>query len=85
MSSHSPAAWQRAREQALERSKGRCAWCFQTDGLVVHHVDGKGLDGARAFDQTNLLVLCKRHHTQAHGTQLSVARGDRQHWPPTPD
>jgi hypothetical protein len=79
------AEWQRARARALERGKGRCAWCFATEVLVVHHVDGRGPDGARAFDQRNLIVLCRRCHASTHAAKLAAARADRVRWPPTPD
>jgi 5-methylcytosine-specific restriction protein A len=30
----------------------------------THHIDGLGPSGPRGFDWSNLMALCKRHHSQ---------------------
>src|SRR6516165_1709659 len=61
------ARWRRARQAALQAAGNRCEveGCGATEGLEVHHVDGRSpLDpGANAI--TNLRVLCVRHHRLA--------------------
>jgi hypothetical protein len=59
------ARWRRARQAALQAAGNRCEVCGATDGLQVHHIDGRGpLDpGANAL--SNLRVLCLRHHRRA--------------------
>ena len=50
--------WQAARRLALVRAGHRCERCARRPpevALIVHHVDGHGVGGRRAFDQTNLV------------------------------
>jgi 5-methylcytosine-specific restriction endonuclease McrA len=54
--------WERARALALRRAHYHCAQCPSTQGLEVHHIDGRGPRGPRGLDQSNLVVLCHRHH-----------------------
>lgn len=60
--------WQRARTLALRRARFKCEYpgCQATVRLRVHHKDGKGMSGPLACSLTNLVVLCHRHHIQAH-------------------
>lgn len=68
MKGYGQARWQRARVAALKRARYRCErpGCTATTRLRVHHKDGLGMSGARACDPTNLVVLCHKHHIQAH-------------------
>ena len=68
MKGYGQARWQRARALALKRARHKCerAGCHVIVGLRVHHRDGLGMDGPRSCDLSNLVVLCHRHHIQAH-------------------
>jgi hypothetical protein len=83
---YTTAEWVQARDLALALARYRCArpGCPSTD-LVVHHKDRSGPRGNN--DQSNLIVLCRRHHRFAHSDDLIAARdrSDRVRWPPTPD
>jgi 5-methylcytosine-specific restriction endonuclease McrA len=59
--------WDDARALALQRAHYRCECCGARQVLVVHHLDEQGMDGPRAYDQANLVVLCRAHHRSAHG------------------
>jgi hypothetical protein len=71
----------------LEKAGHRCSnpWCRSNRNLTVHHVDKRGPDGACAFDQLNLVVLCRACHAKTHHPELTLARRDLGRWPPTPD
>lgn len=76
MKGYGQARWLRARAAALKRARYTCErpGCSATAKLRVHHRDGLGMSGARACDLSNLVVLCHRHHIQAHS-------GDRMRGP----
>jgi 5-methylcytosine-specific restriction endonuclease McrA len=57
--------WRRARAAALDRAGHRCQVCGETQGLEVHHVDGRSPLDPGANAMTNLQVLCLRHHRRA--------------------
>ena len=67
--------WNVAREEALDRAGHQCTHIFTNvfgeqvrctalnGGLTVDHIDPFG----DPFDQSNLQVLCRRHHGQKDG------------------
>jgi len=59
--------WERTRALALKRAGNRCSCCGARRTLVVHHRDEQGMHGARAHDQSNLVVLCRQCHHREHG------------------
>ena len=58
-------AWGRARLTALRRAGYRCQRCGGVRRLEVHHRTPLEHGGA-AFDQRNLIVLCRTCHFRAH-------------------
>lgn len=68
MKGYGQARWLRARAAALSRAGYRCEapGCSSKRSLRVHHKDGRGMDGPDACNPANLVVLCHKHHIQAH-------------------
>jgi 5-methylcytosine-specific restriction endonuclease McrA len=61
--------------QKVRDRDGCCLWgLISQDGcegkLEVHHVISRGRGGDDALD--NGIVLCKKHHVQAHRHEISV-------------
>lgn len=65
--SYGQARWQHARKLALERAGHRCERDGERTGLHVHHLDEQGMNGPRATDLDNLVVLCAKCHRREHG------------------
>ena len=75
------AAYQRAKQQAFDRDQGQCKARVEVPevpcrGLTdPHHVRPLGRGGRRS-DVTNLLTVCRNHHTWIHTHPLEAeARG----------
>lgn len=58
-----PERWKRL--SARLRASGGCAVCGATIGTQVHHRTPLS-QGGDEFDRGNLVVLCQRHHAEAH-------------------
>lgn len=56
--------WQEARKLCLARFGHKCILCGATDGeMHVHHWDETRVQNpSRKYDQTNLVVLCRKCH-----------------------
>jgi hypothetical protein len=61
------AAWRKTRRGALDRAGHRCERCGGTNRLQVHHLTYARFGHEAPED---LLVLCDRHHRQAHRRRL---------------
>jgi 5-methylcytosine-specific restriction endonuclease McrA len=74
---YNTAAWATCRTFCLKRAGYKCERCGRRDPpLIVHHLDEEGLAGLRAYDPTNLEVLCRHCHPLAHRHAFAQ-------WPPT--
>lgn len=63
-------AWQAKREEIKDKAMWLCEVCKQegiytTKGLEVHHITKLNDNEDLAFENENLIVLCKRHHAEA--------------------
>jgi|GEM_PF-5268485 len=58
-----PERWKRLSRRL--RATSGCAVCGSTTGLQVHHRTPLAQGGAE-YDAGNLVVLCERHHAEAH-------------------
>ena len=73
----STAAWQRKREEIRKRDLNMCQCCFwgiepaengrlfNSAELEVHHIVPISEDENLAFENENLICLCRRHHEMA--------------------
>ena len=65
-----PWDWNNARAVALRRTHGRCEECGSPEHLEVHHLvhlaNGELRHNSPKNVQSNLMVLCREHHTQIH-------------------
>lgn len=65
-----PFWWNRAKATALRRAGDRCEDCSSRDHLEVHHLvplaPGEARWNSPKKVQSNLIVLCRRHHNQTH-------------------
>ena len=57
----------KVRRDIYRRDGFRCALCDSTDGLQIHHVVHRGKGGGRE-NPMNLICLCWRCHSAAHGS-----------------
>lgn len=62
--------WDKTRKKALERDHYLCRVCFaqgkyNLDRVEVHHIIPLAEDAGQAYDQSNLITLCIRHHKDA--------------------
>lgn len=75
-----PLLWDNARLTALRRVGGRCDECGVTQRLEVHHVmpleRGENRWNSPKNTQANLIVLCRKHHDQAHHPPRSLWAAD---------
>lgn len=55
------------RRSIYQRDGFRCALCDSTDQLQIHHVIPRGRGGSRE-NPMNLICLCWRCHSAAHGS-----------------
>jgi len=71
----------------MERDGHRCRDCGTTQGLMVHHLDGRGRQGRvlrhlpRNDDPSNLIALCGSCHNRRHehdGSQVGMERQRRK-------
>lgn len=63
------APWQLAQRQALVAEDPQCRRCGTRPGVEVHHVVPVYRDPSRAFDATNITLLCGPCHAEQHETQ----------------
>ena len=82
-----PFWWNNARAVALQRANHRCEECGSETGIEVHHVTPLGPREPRHMSpkntQSNLIVLCRDHHEQAHHPaksqwNISIGEAHRQ-------
>lgn len=65
------ATWQTLRKNIAERDHHLCRVCFldhgtlTTYGLEVHHITPIADAPYRAYDESNLITLCRNHHELA--------------------
>lgn len=66
----------RVRKTVARRDEWACAWCNTTKDLQEHHRRIKGIGGdTRPHTECacNIVVLCSRHHDEAHKGDRAVA------------
>ena len=59
------------RREVYRRDGFRCALCDSTDVLQIHHIKPRGRGGAD--HPHNLITLCWRCHSAAHGSLMMLA------------
>lgn len=71
-------AWQKTREQVLERDYHMCRVCFEgrygtfpLGKLQVHHIVPLAEDYRRRLELGNLITLCPLHHRDAEDGKIS--------------
>ena len=79
----SKSLWQKIREYIRKRDHEVCQLCvrnytgtlrpYETEGLSVHHITKIEEDSSKAFDEYNLITLCRVHHEMADRGQLDSA------------
>ncbi len=67
--------WQKTRDWIRRRDYNVCQLClrnyegtvrlYETEGLSVHHIVSLEEDESKAFDEDNLITLCRLHHEMA--------------------
>lgn len=73
--------WRRVRARIL-RERPDCECGCGRPSEVVHHLDGRGLEGPRAYDPANLQALTKPCHDSLTGsTQGAFASAPRRRPP----
>lgn len=75
--------WQKTREYIRRRDGGVCQLClrnyegatrpYEGEGLSVHHIVSIETDVTKAFDEDNLITLCRIHHEQAEKGKIDTA------------
>lgn len=73
--------WQKTRAYIRQRDNGVCQLClrnyagtirpYETDSLSVHHIIKIKDDASKAFDEENLITLCRVHHEMAEEGEIS--------------
>lgn len=58
------------RRQVYERDGFRCALCDSTDVIQIHHIKPRGRGGAH--HPMNMITLCWRCHSAAHGPLMML-------------
>ena len=58
------------RRQVYERDGFRCALCDSTDVIQIHHIKPRGRGGAN--HPMNMITLCWRCHSAAHGSLMML-------------
>lgn len=61
--------WQRDMREELRAKDVMCRRCRQREGVEIHHVVPVHEDPSRAFDKTNITLLCDPCHDEAHKKQ----------------
>ena len=59
------------RRSIYQRDGFRCALCDSTDTLQIHHIISRGKGGGRE-NPMNLICLCWRCHSAAHGSVYAL-------------
>lgn len=64
--------WARTRDYVYHRDRCLCLCClaeldgtvarYNTQGLEVHHIIPLNADPSKAYDTSNLITVCRRHH-----------------------
>lgn len=54
--------WQAARDYAMSRCEGLCCYCYDAPAQEVHHIRPLETNPELAYEQSNLLPVCKRCH-----------------------
>lgn len=67
---HNSYKWNKTREIVRRRDAYMCAYCLKMKLLncvdvEVHHITSIVEDESRAFDLSNLITLCRKHHEMA--------------------
>jgi len=62
-------AWQRDERARLVAESPLCRRCSAREGVEIHHVEPVYQNPARAFDQSNIVLLCDACHNAMHETQ----------------
>lgn len=61
--------WQNAQRTKLASENPLCRRCGVNPGVQVHHVVPVYIDPSRAFDESNITLLCEPCHYQEHSKQ----------------
>jgi 5-methylcytosine-specific restriction endonuclease McrA len=64
--------WRTFRASLVRERGERCQDCGAVGPVEAHHVDRLGMTGPRAYDTTNILLLCHACHVRA-GRRRQVA------------
>lgn len=81
----SKSRWQKTRDYIKRRDHGVCQLCirnytgdttgtlrpYETDNLEVHHIIKLEDDIDKAFDEDNLITLCRKHHEEAESGSIA--------------
>lgn len=75
--------WQKTRAYIRRRDHDVCQLCvrnyagtlrpYETEDLSVHHITKIEDDASKAFDEYNLITLCRKHHEMADEGMISRA------------
>lgn len=63
------AQWQREERARLQEESSLCRRCGLHDGVNIHHIEPVYRNPSRAFDATNITLLCDPCHSSMHETQ----------------
>ena len=73
--------WRKKAEKIKRRDNYRCVWCARygraAPAEVVHHIKHVEEYPELAFEDENLVSLCKKCHNKAHPEKARAARGIR--------
>lgn len=73
--------WKNKAEKIKRRDKYRCVWCRRygktSPAEVVHHIKRVEDYPELAFENENLVSLCRKCHNKAHPEKVRAARGIR--------
>jgi len=69
--------WTEKSREIRERSNWICEVCKQekrytTEGVQVHHIERIKNNPSLAYDDSNLIALCKKHHDMAENGEISA-------------
>ena len=59
--------------EVFKRDKGRCALCFTTNNLQIHHINGRGK--GKTNNPNNCILLCQHCH-------IDVVHANNKKWRP---
>ena len=75
--------WQKIRDHVRRRDNNVCQLClrnypgtirpYEVEGLSVHHIIKIEQDSDKAFDELNLITLCRIHHEMAEQGKIERA------------